>query len=198
MKLAPTNGSGVHTTAWLGVLLLGGGALFVEGKEQPSPANPADSSDVTKTVEFTHGTAQNGLAAFLRCDRKRFKIGEPIPLTYGLLYTAKLGDYEKKTFWRPARFWSKTLSWCSITGPDGKEVPYTDAARDEIVCGPGPGKVSLSHRELIGKYLPDLRDVYKLNGPGTYKVRWNYRGGPVGNDQWLHLVSNEVQFEVVK
>ncbi len=157
---------------------------------------------VAKTTSgMNHGEPRDGLAAFLRCDRKQFRVGQPIGLTFGVIQTGPGLDSEHDSGQQPKTIWPAmeplqpdSPSWFSVTGLDGKDVPYTGPVIDRLLdpsC-----MVRIYHRQFIGLYHPNLQGFDKLNLPGTYKVRWNY----FSRVDWgvPHRVSNEIQFEIVK
>ena len=171
-----------------------------------------------------HGEVKDGLAAFLLCHRYHFKVGEPIPLTYGIINIGPgLG---METTWQEAsenanletRVWwlgnnpelQYNYSWFEVTGPDGKDVPYhggtgtlpSSAPLDEF-------SVLLHHRQFIGTVDPDLRgwltsepeDIFfdfDLSKPGTYEVQWGYNARFEGGPWTGELMSNKVEFKVLK
>jgi hypothetical protein len=87
---------------------------------------------VQKTSIFPHGEAKDGLAAFLLSHKHRFEIGEPIPLTYGIIFVGpgleRRGEEAYKLrakVWRPLPpVDPDNASWFEMTGPDGESVPY--------------------------------------------------------------------------
>jgi len=179
-----------------------------------------------------HGEVKDGLAAFLLCHRYHFKVGEPIPLTYGIINIGPgLG---METTWQEAsenanletRVWwlgnnpelQYNYSWFEVTGPDGKDVPYhgsTGTLPNLTAAVVDKFSVVLYHRQFIGYHYPDLcgllasdflgesdlEDIFfdfDLSKPGIYKVRWGYnpwwKVGP-----WTgELMSNKVEFKVLK
>jgi hypothetical protein len=154
------------------------------------------TKDVNVDIKMSHGPVKDGLAAFLICERKQFRIGQPIPVLYGVVY----GGPEKHiTIQAPYPAWEPNLvSWFSITGPDGKEISY---------MGPRPKPIQLNSKNTLqlwrhgfcGIDWPDVRWSYKLGTPGTYRFKWNYKiGSGPGGSWWVgHLISNEIKIEVV-
>ena len=169
-----------------------------------------EGGEVPKTSIFPHGKTQDGLAAFLLCHKHRFQVGEPIPLSYGLIFIgpglSKKDRERQDTSKLKVRVWwlqnrpelSGNYSWFELTGPDEQNVPYhggtgtlpDSAPLDEF-------SVCLHYGQFVGTTHVDLRRNFDLSRPGTYKVRWGYKpwfkGGP-----WVgKLMSNEVQFEIL-
>jgi len=175
-----------------------------------------------RSLWMPHGPVKDGLAAFLMCERKKFKIGEPIPIMVGIVY----GGTEKyMTVVKPISVTGSpgNLSWLSITGPDGRDVPYTGDFIHFLPpkCEPeSEWEVRLTARRFCGisvddirsapypwgpdRWLPDRygdmdRDGHKLDTPGSYTIKWHYSiAGMFTCLGWQgHLVSNEIQIEIV-
>jgi len=201
-------------------------ALSQTQQKPPEPKNVSTSGESPIAGLLPHGKVKDGLAAFLLCHRARFKVGQPIPLTYGIINISsglqretKLREAEDNAKFKMRVWWLQNepadqynYSWFEVTGPDGQNIlcrasggtlpNYTAAVVDKF-------SVVLYHRQFVGKHYPDLRGLripkfshirpdFDLTKPGTYKVRWGYspwwKVGP-----WTGtLMSNEVQFEVVK
>jgi len=160
-----------------------------------------------KTSVFPHGEAKDGLSAFLLCHKHRFEIGEPIPLSYGLIFVGPgLERRSEETYklqtkvWRP---WGPVdpgnASWFEVTGPDGENVPYYGI----YVTWPVPKPLDentalLRHGEFIGRPYSDLcgGGAFHLSEAGIYRVQWFYE--PLSGDGlWSgKLVSNELQIEI--
>jgi hypothetical protein len=146
-------------------------------------------------VDTCHGPEKDGLAAFLVCQRERFKLGEAITVIYAVTY---LGPGKYITIQPPYPAWEPDLvSWFSITGPDGKDIPYTGPK-------PRPSPLKAENALQLGKgqshgiQFPDIGWGHKLATPGTYTIKWNYRIAAEGSWWQGHLVSNEIQIEIVK
>jgi len=192
----------------------------------PQPPETSPSQKLQVTGLLPHGDVNDSLAAFLLCHRDSFKVGEPIPLTYGIINVGSGIEWETnvqktdensklktKVWWlhnNPELQYN--YSWFEVAGPDGNSVPYrgsvgtlpnnTAAVVDKL-------SVTIHHRQFVGTHYPDLRgpltsfpglekSFFDLSKLGTYKVRWGYnpwwKVGP-----WTgKLMSNEVQFEIVK
>jgi len=160
-----------------------------------------------KTSIFPHGESKDGLAAFLLSHRRRFEIGEPIPLYYGLILVGSGFDqrieeaYELRAkVWRP---WSpvdpNNASWFEVKEPDGRRVPYKGWHVSGCRGKPSDGNTALlRHGEFIGRHHSDLcgYEAFHLDKSGIYTVRWFYK--PFGKDDlWSgKLVSNELQIEI--
>jgi len=146
---------------------------------------------------MSHGPMKDGLAAFLICERKQFKIGEPIPVMFGIVYG---GSEMHMTFQLPSGPDSRGgLSWFSITGPDGKDVPFT---ADFDVLGPGPEAkqaIWLTARRFCGIVKNDVRWGYKFDTLGSYTIKWHYRIPTTSDGSWWqgHIVSNEIKIEII-
>ena len=188
---------------------------------------PAKKTDAKiDKIAMSHGPVKDGLAAFLICERKKFKVGEPIPLTYGIInvgsgleWENNLQKAEENSKLKTRVWWLRNnpefkhnYSWFEVTGPDGNNVPYfggTGTLRNYTAAVVDKFSVVLHHRQIVGYHYPDLRgpltsfpglerSFFDLSKPGLYKVRWGYnpwwKVGP-----WTgKLMSNEVQFEIVK
>lgn len=152
-----------------------------------------------------HGNVKDGLAAFLLCHRQRFKLGEPVPLSYGIMNIGSGVDTDQVSETRV--WWFTTgpidpghVTWLEVKGPDEKRIPYQGPvpAWRNLSTAVNTNSVLLRPRQFVGNILPDFRYGFELTKPGVYKVRWGYnplwKGGP-----WIgKLISNEVQFEIVK
>lgn len=161
-----------------------------------------------------HGEVKKGLAAFLLCHKKRFQVGEPIALSYGLVLvgpgldkqseeTAKLRIrvFKPESIGDPGNY-----SWCEVTGPDGQKVPWSGGF-DSLPLYLAPSDENsavLRHGDFLGNTDRDLGEKVGRNGrfdltrPGTYKVRWGYDPNAVdGVWSGRPLLSNEVQFEII-
>ncbi len=201
-------------------------ALSQTQQKPPEPKNVSTSEESPIAGLLPHGKVKDGLAAFLLCHRDRFKIGQPIPLTYGIInvgsgleWETDLQEAEQNSKLKTRIWWLQNepadqynYSWFEVTGPNGQSIPcrasggtlpnFTAAHVDKF-------SVVLYHRQFVGRFYPDLRGPlasypkllrhdFDLTKPGTYKVRWGYdplwKVGP-----WTGtLMSNEVQFEIVK
>jgi hypothetical protein len=170
----------------------------------------APGQTMTASIAMPHGDVEKGLAAFLVLRKHRFKVGEPIPLRYGVVLvgpgldkrneeTARLRMrvFKPVTPYDPGNY-----SWCEVTGPDGQKLPWR-GGYDSLPMHIAPSdeySPFLRHGEFLDNTYPDLGEngEFDLTRPGTYKVRWGYHpdevegvwsGGP--------LMSNEVQFEII-
>ncbi len=181
---------------------------------------------LTSESKSPHGEAKDGLAAFILCHRARFKVGQPIPLSYGIInvgsgleWETNLQEAEKNAKLKTRVWWLRNhpelrynYSWFEVIGPDGNNVRYrggTGTLPNYTAAVVDKFSVVLYHRQFVGKHYPDLRGPlasdpkhlrhdFDLTKPGTYKVRWGYspwwKVGP-----WTGtLMSNEVEFEIVK
>lgn len=156
-----------------------------------------------RTPRTSHGPMKDGLATFLICERKQFKVGEPIPAMHGIIY----GGAEKDMTVQPPfpAALPGNFSWFSITGPDGKDVPYTGPSVHFVPPEP-KWAMKLRAKLFCGRVCNDVRDSYKLDTPGFYTIRWHYNIPHThniphtSNGSWWqgHLVSNEIQIEIVK
>ncbi|MHC4735143.1 MAG: hypothetical protein ACYTDW_11905 [Planctomycetota bacterium] len=193
------------------------------GKRQPQAAL---TERLTGKSKSPHGEAKDGLAAFLLCHRAHFKVGQPIPLSYGIInvgsgleWETNLEEAEKNAKLKTRIWWlgnnpelRYNYSWFEVTGPDGNNVPYrgsTGTLPNYTAAVVDKYSMVLYHRQIVGYHYPDLRgpltsfpglekSFFDLSKLGTYKVRWGYspwwKVGP-----WTGtLMSNEVEFEIVK
>jgi hypothetical protein len=147
--------------------------------------------------QTSHGPVKDGLAAFLIFERKQFKVGEPIPAMPGIIY----GGAEKDITIQPPfpAILSGHLSWFSITGPDGKDVPYTGPSVHFVPPEPNRA-VKLKPLRFCGMVKNDVGDYYELNRPGLYTIKWHYNMPPTPDGSWWqgHLISNEIKIEIVE
>jgi HEAT repeat protein len=167
------------------------------------------SKKARKTGVFPHGEAKDGLAAFLLCHKDRFEIGEPVPLSYGIIFVGPgleriSGEvYELRAkVWRPlSPVDPDNASWFEVTGPNGKNVPYHGIYVSWAVPEPSDENTALLHwGEFIGRPHSDLcgGGAFHLNKTGIYKVHWFYEPFPGGGMWKGKLMSNELQIEIVE
>ncbi len=162
---------------------------------QPKSVNTSEESPIPGLLP--HGEAKDGLAAFLICERNKFNLDQPTPLLYGIVYN---GPDENMAV--PAPYPAvdpSNRSWFSITGPDGNDVPYMGVYATFPRLSP-KYVLRLKRRNFHGRLTPNIRDDFKLCTPGIYTVKWHYQiESVVGDSCWVgHLVSNEIQIEIVK
>lgn len=166
-------------------------------EDKNASSTTMSAKDMNVKLPMSHGPVKDGLAAFLICEQNRFKLDEPVPLLYGVVYG---GPAEKVTILAPgAAVDPGNISWLSITGPDGNDVPYIGV----YVMFPLPDPkdaLQLRRRRFYGRLAYNIRDSFKLCTPGTYTIKWHCEMRPVdGVSCWTgELVSNEIQIEVVK
>lgn len=163
-----------------------------EDKNVSEPLLPPKRNQLK--ISMSHGPVKDGLATFLICERKQFRIGQPIPVLQGVVY----GGHEKHmTIQAPYPALEPNLvSWFSVRGPDGKDIPYTGSELKPIPLNP-KNTLRLRRHGFCGIDWPDIRWGHKLSKPGAYTIKWHYRI-PAGGSWWQgELVSNEVQFEIV-
>lgn len=160
------------------------------GKEPPPP--------LCATGGITHGKPDGGLAAFLICDCRRFKVNQSIALSHGVICTklrTTSGNAGRSTPPKIAKpkpaVDPHNASWFTGIGPEGQELSYVG----EFVRWPAvqpEDEVVLKQGELVGTMSADLQHNFDLRRPGKYRVRWKYGW----NDP--RLVSNEIQIEIVE
>jgi hypothetical protein len=146
--------------------------------------------------QMSHGPVKDGLAAFLICERKQFRVGEPIVVIYGIVL---LRDSEKQEIMvcPPGPLVDHDFSWLSVKGADGKDIPYTGFHIDYVISDSKKIKRRLWRGQFLGNY-DSIEGIYSLSKAGTYTVKWNYKAIP-GYPWWQgELVSNEIQIEIVK
>lgn len=152
---------------------------------------------VDMNIGMSHGPVKDGLAAFLICEQNQFKLDEPVPLLYGIVYN---GPDESMAVPAPnPAVDPSNISWFSITGPDGNDVPYMGVYATFPRLSP-KDVLRLKRRNFHGRLTPNIRDYFKLCTPGIYTIKWYYQiGSIVGVSCWTgELVSNEIQIEIVK
>lgn len=160
----------------VGLLVVISYVILSQAQQKPHQPKSISTYEAPPMVGLLpHGEVKDGLAAFLLCHRYHFKVGEPIPLTYGIINIGPgLG---METTWQEAsenaklktRVWwlayepyeRFSSSWYEVTGPNGQNVPYrgfiegtlpSSAPLDEF-------SVLLHHRQFIGSVDPDLRGL---------------------------------------
>lgn len=162
---------------------------------KPKPVDMKKPVDMN--IGMSHGPVKDGLAAFLICERNKFNLEQPIPLLYGIVYN---GPDESMAVPAPnPAVDPSNRSWFSITGPDGNDVPYMGVYATFPRLSP-KDVLRLKRRNFHGRLTPNIRDYFKLCTPGIYTIKWHYQiGSIVGDSCWVgHLVSNEIQIEIVK
>jgi hypothetical protein len=146
---------------------------------------------------MSHGNASDGLAAFLICEQKQFKRDEPVSVLLGIV-NVRLGKHlTVQPPFGPCK--PEDFSWFSIIGtPDGMDVPYTGFIG--VSYRPVPERaIKLWDGQFCGMQY-NLRFNYKFEKPGIYTIEWNYRIPRTPNASWWqgHIISNEIQIEIVK
>ena len=196
-------------TICFGVFILLSHATMRRGEEKPAQAPATGKSEQTEGAKrFQHGEVKDGLAAFLMCRGNRFKVGEPIPLSYGVIFVGPAVDdresqdtskLKMRVWWLQNRPESLgNYSWFEVTGPGEQNVPYHGGTATLPRSAPlDEFSVYLHHGQFVGATHLDLRRNFDLNKPGTYKVRWGYKPWFEGGSWTGKLMSNEVQFEIV-
>jgi len=164
--------------------------------DKNTPSTPVPARDMNLKIQMSHGPVKDGLAAFLLCERKQFRIGQPIPVLQGVVY----GGHEKHmTIQAPYPAWVPNLvSWFSVRGPDGKDIPYTGP--EPKLMPPNPkNTLRLRRHGFCGIDWPDIRWGHKLSKPGAYTIKWHYRSPAGDGGSWWtgELVSNEIQIEIL-
>ncbi len=176
-------------------------ALSQAQQKPPEPKNVSTSEESLIAGLFPQWKSKNGLAAFLTCERDKFKVGELIPVVYGVI---NMRD-EAMTLQPPhpvVRLCGlDPVSWFSGTGPHGNDFFYDGG----VVCGPNLSyhfdaehAFRLAPGELHGR-LGIIALGRKSRTAGTYCIKWNYLV-PAGSGSWWqgHLVSNQIRIEIVK
>ena len=167
------------------------------GKNANETARSVPEKDMDVKIAMSHGPVKDGLAAFLICEQSQFKLDEPVPLLYGFVYDGP-AEYTTIPVLYPAVD-SGNISWLSVKGPDGNDVPYMGIY--VMFAHPNSRDVlRLGRRCFHGRFTPNIRDKFKLGTPGLYTIKWHWRIRPVdGISSWVgELVSNEIQIEIVK
>jgi hypothetical protein len=192
------------TVLCMALLAITCGKTLSEEKQKAASAESLQSS-----FGMSHGEVKKGLAAFLLCHKKRFQIGQPIPLSYGLILVGPgLDSQSKETGKLRIRVFKPlcisdpgNYSWFEVTGPDGQEVPwhggnvsipwYSPSDENSTILGLG---------QFTGRSSRDVGQSgrFDLTRTGVYRVRWGYDPNPA-DGVWSSgpLMSNEVQFEII-
>jgi len=170
-----------------------------DDKDADAAAGSMPEKDMGVKIAMSHGPVKDGLAAFLICEQGQFKLDEPIPLLYGVVYGG-LAESEYPTI--PAPYPAVdpgNASWFSVTGPDGNDIPYMGVYVTFPLLDPRD-VVRLKRRCFRGLFTPNIRYDFKLGTPGLYTIKWHWRIRPQdGISSWVgELVSNEIQIEIVK
>jgi hypothetical protein len=154
-----------------------------------------------KTGGVVHGEPDRGLAAFLAYDGARFKAGDPLEISFGLIGTKTNDPPPPKRVkvlrpFPPAE--PNNLSWISVAGPDGKELRYQGEYIDW--ANPQPDDfVVLTQGAFAGQTFSELVPYhYDLRQPGKYRLRWHYAPGAFEGAWAGQLTSNEVEIEIVR
>jgi hypothetical protein len=173
------------------------------GKKEPVDA--ALEKDAVLNIPILHGSANDDLAAFLSCRRDSFRVGEPLPFSYGILHIGP--GIETDNSIAPIRVWwfttgpvdRENVTWLEVTAPDGKNIPYHGSvpAWKNLSKAVAENSLLLHYKQFVGNIRNDIYG-FDMSKPGLYKIRWGYwpswKGGP-----WIgRLMSNEVQIEIVK
>lgn len=161
------------------------------------PKDMGKPKPIDINIAMSHGPVKDGLAAFLICERNQFKLDQPIPLLYGIVYN---GPDESMAVPAPnPAVDPSNRSWFSITGPDGNDVPYMGVYATFPRLSP-KDVLRLKRRNFHGRLTPNIRGNFKLSTPGIYTIKWHYKIGDGSGGSWWtgHLVSNEIQIEIVK
>jgi len=168
-------------------------------KDADEAARSVPEKDMDVKIAMSHGPVKDGLAVFLICEQSQFKLDEPIPLLYGVVYGGP-AESEYPTIPEPYPAVDPgNVSWFSVTGPDGNGIPYMGI----YVMFPrlDPRDVlQLKPRCFRGRFTPNIRYDFKLDTPGLYTIKWHWRIRPeYGISSWVgELVSNEIQIKVVE
>ena len=168
-------------------------------QDKDTSSAAAASKNLDWKLLMSHGPAKDGLAAFLICERKQFKLGEPILVLYGVVYD---GPEEGMTIVRPQRALDPhNYSWFSVRGPGAGYLRYKGLYADWPLRS--KDLLFLERWEFhgrVGRVAGPIHPDFRISTPGTYKIRWHYEIlPPVDLGCWVgELVSNEVQVEIVK
>lgn len=132
-----------------------------------------------------HGPEADGLAAFLWCAWGNVKSGDPIPLTLGLIC---LNSPQRQVHGRLGPADPGNLSWLTVTGPAGVELPYIGryvnrTMRDEETVLVWPGS-------FHGQTFWHLDAQFDISQPGSYRLRWHYKF------RGQQLISNELHIQI--
>jgi len=170
-----------------------------DGKNANEAAKSVPEKDMDVKIAMSHGPVKDGLAAFLICEQSKFKLDEPIPLLYGVVYYGS-AESECPTILEPYPAVDPgNISWFSVTGPDGNDIPYMGVYVMFPLADPRDVQ-RLERRCFRGRFTPNIRYYFKLVTPGLYTIKWHWQIGPEdGISYWVgELVSNEIQIEIVK
>lgn len=211
------------------LLVVIGYVILSQAQQKPHQPKSISTYEAPPMVGLLpHGEVKDGLAAFLLCHRYHFKVGEPIPLTYGIINvgpglemettlqeSSENANLETRVWCLPnepgERF---SYTWYEVTGPNGQNVPYRGIIEGTLPSSAPLDEFSvlLHHRQFIGTVDPDLSgwltsDLYDLEDiffdfdlskPGTYEVQWGYDARFEGGPWTGELMSNKVKFKIMK
>jgi len=161
-------------------------------QKPPQPRSVSISQESQVTGLLPYGEAKDGLAAFLLCQRDSFKVGQPIPLTYGIInvgsgleWETNLQKAEEHSKLKTRIWWlgnnpelRYNYSWFEVTGPDGNNVPYrggTGTLPNYTAAVVDKFSMVLYHRQIVGYHYPDLRGPL-TSFPGLEKSFFDLRG----------------------
>jgi len=130
----------MQITLFVGLLILIAAYVTLSWAQQkpPQPKSVSVSENSWVTGLLPHGKVKDGLAAFLLCHRDCFKVGQAIPLSYGIVNIGSglrretnLQEAEENAIFKTRIWWLYSepelqwnYSWFEVTGPDGQNVPY--------------------------------------------------------------------------
>lgn len=171
-----------------------GGALCVLGWSAGAEQELVKGAEDSKTGPITHGKPDRGLAAFLSAGGRQFKIGKPVPLFYGILNDGSLRRVKVVSPFLAAD--PNNGSWFTVTTADGRALPYEGEFIDRKAVLIDD-VVTLSPGGFVGTGSSDLTRAFNLKTLGKYRARWHYEMAEFSGSWAGHIVSNELEFEIV-
>jgi hypothetical protein len=161
------------------------------------------SSTLTQQKKYnsliSKGITKDGLAAFVFSECNKVKLGQELPIHYGVVNLGEDGRNDPTKIWPIRRANAEGgQSWFTVKGPDGKKIPYGGGNRDFRRFNDPNVAITLLKGDFHGKICPNLFADHKIAKSGEYTIVWTMqvRGAPKGPWEGT-LESNEIRVEVV-
>lgn len=159
---------------------------FAWSASAASPVSPAPMETSIKDIEW--GPETGGLRSRIWTDKANFRPEDPIPVHYCIQNSST----SEQTIWHRG-FWLD--HGIELIGPDGSTIEPKDPQRGRLPP-PTTGSdknvpVVLKPQQIDAAYVVyNLRDLFPLERPGSYKVRYSYR---ISKNELVY--SNWLKFE---